>query len=133
MKYSSGYKYQLKEIFELKTDIFPSQDLYTKFITLRTDGTLKILDGYAWDGASGPTWDTDNTMTPSLVHDAFYQLLRAESLDMRWILEIDMLLHQMLLDRGMWTVRAWYWQTGLEIADGVAALPKNSKKILTVD
>ena len=35
---------------------------------------------YAWDGPSGPTIDTSNSMRASLVHDVLYQAMREEGL-----------------------------------------------------
>ena len=84
MEYRKGYKYQLAELFEIDTPITPSRSLTNEFIVLLPSGKLTISKGYAWDGPSGPTWDTDNSMTPSLVHDAFAQLMRENSLHQRW-------------------------------------------------
>ena len=41
------------------------------FFTLQEDGTLIVNKGFAWDGASGPTFDSRSSMRPSLVHDVF--------------------------------------------------------------
>jgi hypothetical protein len=38
--------------------------------------SLRIEKGYAWDGPSGPTIDTEDLMTASLAHDVCYQALR---------------------------------------------------------
>lgn len=55
-------------------------------ITLEKDGTLILDTGYEWDGASGPTWDTECTMRGSAVHDAFYRLMSEGKLPVgeRW-------------------------------------------------
>lgn len=129
MKYRKGYKYQLAEVFEMKTLIHPFKDIFTQFITLRKNGYLKIHSGYAWDGASGPTIDTENTKTPSLVHDALYQLMRQNELGIQWRVPADKLLREMMIERGMWKVRAWWWYRGLQVADGDAALPENAKEL----
>ena len=76
MKYRKGYKYQLADDYTIQIDTKPPEEIETQFISLSIDGLLTIKDGYAWDGPSGPTIDTPNFMTPSLVHDAIYQLMR---------------------------------------------------------
>ena len=48
-------------------------------MSLNESGCLQIAAGYAWDGASGPTIDTRNSMIASLVHDALYQLIREDN------------------------------------------------------
>ena len=80
MKYISGYKYQLYADEWMHTNIKPSDKIVTEYIELWLDGWMLVKKGYAWDGPSGPTWDTDDTMTPSLFHDAAYQLMRMKLL-----------------------------------------------------
>ncbi len=133
MKYREGYKYQLVETVILQTDIKPPETITTRFIILTSSGRLMILDGYAWDGPSGPTWDTDNSMTPSLFHDAIYQLLRASVLEPKWRKVADEYFHTMLLDREMWWFRAWFWTRQLKRWGGFAARPSNRKKVYEVE
>ncbi len=118
----SNYKYQLLEEFSYQTTITGFEANHD-FIQLREDGQLVIKKHYAWDGASGPTWDTKNSMRASLVHDAFYQLLRLESLPQSQIVPADQLFKKMLIEDGMSKVRAWIWYRGLRLANGAAAKP----------
>ena len=37
---------------------------------------ILVEDGYAWDGASGPTVDTRGSFEAALVHDVLYQCMR---------------------------------------------------------
>jgi len=73
------------------------------------NGVLHIQPKYAWDGASGPTIDTRNTMTPSLVHDAFYQLMREGVYPVSVKPYADRLFYEMLKERRMWFARARLW------------------------
>lgn len=130
VRYREGYKYQVAEDLTVQTDIRPDKYIRTKFITLSKRGKLTIKAGYAWDGASGPTVDTESTITPSCVHDALYQLMRLGLLGQEWRNPADRLLRKMLVERGMWRIRAWYWYRGLQVADGDAALPENKQKVL---
>lgn len=132
MKYRSGYKYQLAADVVLSTPIEPDETIVVEFITLHTNGKLEIKSGYAWDGASGPTWDTDNTMVASLFHDAIYQLLRKKLLLPFWRVRADAHMDKMLKDRGMNWLRRRIWRRGLKIAQGKAALPENVKKVYEV-
>ena len=41
---------------------------------------LYVYPGYRWDGASGPTIDSEDSMQASLFHDVVYQMLRERKL-----------------------------------------------------
>lgn len=113
MKYRSGYKYQLAEDYRhpgpVPPRLCPPADVIAPYIHLAQSGTLTVCKGYAWDGASGPTWDTPATMTPSLVHDAFYQLMRLGLVSRDCRETVDQLFYLMLRARGMFGPRAWLW------------------------
>lgn len=101
------YKYLLLEPFEIEID---EEDLYIDHDYIHCeDGLFIVKSGYAWDGASGPAIDTKDFMKASLVHDAFYQLMKIGSLDSKiWKPFADKLLYQMCLEAGMPSWRAWY-------------------------
>lgn len=109
LHYQGGYKYQTTGFFSMLTEINPPGIIFTEFITLRTDGFLFIERGYAWDGASGPTLDTKNSMRASLVHDAFYQLIREGQLPTAYRKDIDNFFYRILRKDGMSFIRAWVW------------------------
>jgi hypothetical protein len=129
IKYRSGYKHQLFEDYEVQTDIFPPVDIYTKHINLTTEGLLFIKQGYAWDGASGPTFDTKSSMRGSLVHDALYQLMRMGLLAFMWRYVIDKLLQTICVEDGMYRWRAWAWFKAVRWAAGSFALPENKREV----
>ncbi len=132
MKYKKGYKYQLAEDYAVYIQVFPMLDIYTRFIALTTKGLLTICRDYAWDGASGPTLDTEDTMVPALVHDTLYQLLREGYLSPDYLKDADEQLDRMLRKRGMSGIRRWIWRRGLALAGGAAALPENVKEVFEV-
>ena len=112
--YRRGYKYQLAEEFRIQTDIKPASDCVMEFITLRMDGLLIIRKGYAWDGPSGPTFDTKDFMRGSLVHDAIYQLI-GEGLILRtWKVYADESLSLVCGEDGMWKIRQWWVYQGVD-------------------
>ena len=47
------------------------------FISLNNEGLLTIREGYSWNGMTKCP-DSKNTMFPSLVHDALYQMMRID-------------------------------------------------------
>ena len=111
MKYSKrNWKYDLPEREVFKTRIKPDRTLKTDWITLQPDGTLTLEAGYAWDGPSGPTVDTPNSMRGSAIHDALYQLMKLGLLDTKWVGESNRELLRWLKRDGMWWFRrmAWY-------------------------
>ena len=116
MKYVKirDYKYKTAEHYEVVTGIFPPSPIYTEFIELDSTGLMSIKSGYSWDGPSGPTIDTKNFMTGSLVHDAFYQLIREGHLSRDYGHKANVLLREMCLNAGMSKFRAWYVYKSVE-------------------
>lgn len=107
--YRDGYKYQLAETYTQLTPIQPRDRIATDFIALDPDGTLIVATGYAWDGPSGPTFDTPCFMRGSLVHDALYQLMRDGHLSIDEHRQAaDDLLRDMCKEDGMSSLRAWW-------------------------
>jgi hypothetical protein len=131
MKYRTGYKYQLAADEHFQTPHRPDQNIFTRFIDLTTKGDMAVRGGYAWDGASGPTYDDDTNITPSLFHDAAYQLMREGHLPFSCWKAADDHLGEMCIERGMGKIRRWYWIAGLRLAGGSAAKPENVKETLT--
>ena len=130
MKYRSGYKYQLVDTHVEKTIIKPFNDLSCQFLFLGTSGALIIGSGYAWDGPSGPSIDTKNSIRASLVHDALYQLMRMGYLNEDWRKKADLELGRILKEDGMWGFRRWYWTKGVRLFAARAAKKGNTKAIL---
>ena len=130
MKYRDGYVYQLAETVIFRaTPIRPPARIETRFIALDWNGDLTIEEGYAWDGPSGPTLDTPGTMTPSLFHDAIYQLLREKRLAQEWRTVADEYMGALMDERGVWAWRRWLWVRELKKFAKSAADPKNAKKV----
>jgi hypothetical protein len=128
--YTKGYKYQLQGNVVIYLPQFKHvPKIETEYISLR-NGYLYIRQGYAWDGASGLTYDSKNTIQGSLAHDALYQLMRMGLLPFRYWKKADIELKRICKDDGMSSFRAWYWIMALALAGGSAAKTKNKKEIL---
>lgn len=132
--YKAGYKYQLQADYaiDLTRDIpaLPVVWADTKFITIQ-QGVLTVKNGYAWDGPSGPTIDTPAGIYASLVHDALYQLCRAQLISASLRPQIDKLFAAMLRDGGMWGVRARIWFNGVRVGGGAHVGVADEPPVLT--
>lgn len=128
--YKEGYKYQLTRDYFVQTNICPPVDIITPYVHLSKTGLLRLLRGYAWDGASGPTVDTDSSMRGSAGHDGFYQLFRLGLLDISWRKDVDKLLKKHCIEDGMWVIRAEIWEDMVRTFARSAALPENERKEL---
>lgn len=127
--YKSGYKYQLYKNYRTKIDIL-GHNIHTKYIILE-NGKLLIKKGYCWDGASGPTIDTKNSMRASLVHDALYQLCRMCYLDStEYKNKIDKIFYNICIEDGMLRFRAWLWYIGVRKFGKSSTSWRNLKKVL---
>ncbi len=107
MKYRSlrKWKYELLESMEIRVNI--SATAKSKYLWLSTN-RLKVYKHYAWDGPSGPTFDTKTFMRGSLFHDALCQLIGDGLLDKKYRKYADQLLRKIILEDGMNKFRAWY-------------------------
>ena len=129
MKYKSGYKYQLAGDEEFQTDFRPGEPISTKFITLNTDGLLRLINGYAWDGTSGPVIDRKTNMRGSAGHDGLYQLMRMRLLDHHKWRDADKEFSRILKQDRAWKLTVKIDMLGLKIAGGKAAHPDNRREI----
>ena len=107
MKYKSGYRY-VSEDAEIRSVLLP--DAQAQYVGI-SQGILVIAARYAWDGASFTLFKWFGTpkswLTPSLVHDALYQLIREGLLDRQYREAADRLFREMLIERGVWRIVAW--------------------------
>ena len=130
MKFKKGYKYQLTEESEFfQTRMRPDKDIETTFISLKMDGEMEVFPSYAWDGASGPTWDSNSNYRGSLGHDAEAQLMRIGLLSRSFRLASNKDLYDWCLEDGMWRIRAKSWKIALDKLGAPSTDPKNRKKI----
>jgi len=95
------YKYTFFENYQHPTDFRPPHPISTRFIDHDTNGLLTIKKNYAWDGPSGPAFDTKNIMRGSLVHDALYQLMHDEHIPLEKREVADWLLREICFQDGM--------------------------------
>lgn len=127
--YIAGVKYQLARKVRVKTSI-KGYRVHGHFYDLYEDGLLEIRKGYGWDGPSGPTRDTKNSLPGSLVHDVLYEMMRKGLLPRRLRKLVDKEFHRLLLSDGMWKLRADTWYYAVRIGARGAASSKARKKIL---
>lgn len=126
IRYQGGYKYQLFEEYVVTVGIAQANDIVTDFIDLSPVGRLVIKKGYAWDGPSGPTFDTLNFMRGSLVHDALYQLMRQKHLDRDVFRdEADDELEKICREDGMSWARSKWVHLGVRVFGGKATEEPN--------
>lgn len=117
IRYSEGYKYQLEALYACETPVTGTlieDDLFT----LYESGLLVIRKGFAWDGASGPTFDSKSSMRASLVHDVFCICMRDGRLSYeKWQDTVNEFFRQQCIEDGMWHWRAGLWHAAVELAD----------------
>lgn len=128
--YTSGYKYQLKEDYNVQLPESPRVYIDHPFFSLTINGLLGLKAGYAWDGPSGPVIQTSTFMRASLVHDALYQFMREGYVTQDFRPKADLILKQFCLEDGMSSLRAWYVYQAVKLLGTPFAKPKNKKEIL---
>lgn len=108
----------------MQTDVI-GHHITGEFYELLPSGMLIIKLGYAWDGASGPTVDTDDSMRGSLVHDVLCQMIRRGQLPKSLLGLVNAVFHDILIEDGMWKVRAGIWKDAVDtFADNCVEKPE---------
>ena len=121
-----AWKYRLTQDHIEDIEILPPDNVNirakdgTLIASLSITGRLFIARDYCYDGASGPTIDTPDTMRPSLLHDVMYQYMRLGILPQDPFKEqADRLLQRRLIEDGKklaaketsWLKRKWIEST----------------------
>ena len=127
------WKYVLREDYRTEFPVWFFRDgedfsLTPKLFLGIVGKELVILKGYAWNGASGPTLDTDSTMGPALVHDALYQLMRMRVLPLRMRRLADAWFRDLLKEEGMLFFRRWYFFAAVRLFGRSSADPDAVKR-----
>jgi hypothetical protein len=131
--YKGDYKYVSAAVETYETGIMTDRAYGFTHGRLLPSGELTIEKSYAWDGPSGPTFDTSTVMRGSLVHDCLYQLLREtdfgapETHDQRRE-QADEILYRICIEDGMWEWRA-RWILAAVRKTGSSATVRRQRKI----
>ena len=131
MKYRDGYKYQLTEQLLFETDIRPGRNVRSRWVELDKCGILRVREGFAWDGASGPVFDRLANMRGGCIHDALYYLMRNGHIPRNLWRAADLEYAKALREDGAWRITVAVDLFGLKLAAGRAAHPRDKKRILT--
>ena len=130
--YREGIKYYTTRDYEIQTGIPPPFEMHHGFISYYEDGRMEVRAGMPWDGPSGPTMDTKDSMRGSLIHDCYYELMRAGLLNPDFYRkDADKLLRRLCIEDGMYEWRADMWYVGVREGAGPAADPKSEKPELS--
>jgi hypothetical protein len=129
--YAEGYKYQLVKDYDVAVDII-GETIDSDYIKLTADGMLTVKKGYAWDGPSGPTIDTKDSMRGALIHDALYQSMRDHGLDRsKYKAVADTEFRKACEEDGMSWLRAFYFYYGVKLFGSKSTKPEGDYPIKT--
>jgi hypothetical protein len=123
LKYRAGYKYVTHADYVIDIPL-QGYEVAHEYFTLDAAGRLWIRRGYAWDGASGLTIDTDSSIIGSLVHDVLFQMLREGRLPQTTFTPANEILRRLCVNDGMYGWRAEIWRKAVEKFGSVHAAVK---------
>jgi len=112
--YRRGYKYVLAGEYSTLLHFSLPAAVVHRWFTISACGVIWIADGYAWDGPSGPTFDTPDSMRGSLIHDVLYQAMSEGLLSTAYRPHADLELELVCLEDDMPAVRARAWRTAVQ-------------------
>lgn len=127
IKYRKGYKYSLWETYRVRLYFIRGVSFEHRLFKLTEDGMLTIYEDYPWDGASGPTIDTSNSMRGSLVHDALFEAMRLGLLSQDFFHAANEEFRAILLEDEMSRLRSTIWFDGVEDFGSAHAAVKSPK------
>ena len=118
-KLARDYKYEVTE----------NRSVYIRFklpMTYRVplchfelgDQSIHFSKGFKWDGPSGPTIDTPDSMEASLVHDFLYSLMRDGDLPKKWRRRADLIFRRLPKRHKMPFLRRWAWWISVRFFGG---------------
>jgi hypothetical protein len=121
---------QLCSEFRFQLPVAPGYAGRSGFISFDKEGRVTVAPGYVWDGASGPTIDTPDTVCGSLGHDVMYELMRLGKLS-NFIYKpvADLWHYNRLRIDGMPDFRAWAWYRAVQAFGGKSTDPENQQDI----
>ena len=93
----------------------------TDWLSLDGEGLLTVRAGYAWDGASGPVIHSADNMRASLIHDAYYQLIRLGLVHYAYRAAADRVYRRVCIEDGMSLDRAESHYVALRVFGAMAA------------
>lgn len=129
----AGYKYRVARDCYVDLPWLKGVSFDSEWINIEpTMGRLTGKAGYCYDGASGPTIDTDDSMRGTLWHDIGYQLIRLGVLPKKPYKKLfDKLLRDTCIDAGMPEIRADLWHEFVTGFGNIFGLGKDGRgKIL---
>lgn len=126
--FKRGYKYQTTRTYYIELHVTPFAPIELPFVRMNMQGRTFIWAGYAWNGASGPTIDTLDSMITSLVHDLGYQLIRLGLIDPSYKTYFDKLLVVIGIEDGMLVLRVEGWKVAVELFGGSSCRPSAEPK-----
>jgi hypothetical protein len=122
----AGAKISLTE-FEFQIPVAPGFAGKHGLVSWTAKGKFTVSIRYIWDGASGPTFDTDDTVQASLGHDVGYELMAAGILSSDIFKPVfDLWFYEQLIKDGMIQFRAFAWYKAVKVL-GVPVLGANDR------
>ena len=109
------FKYRMAEDEEFKLPADFYSIVHTEEFLSLHHGVLTVKAGYLWDGTSGPTFDTVETMRGGAAHDALYELMRKGIIPQCMKGAVDLYFKGILLEDHMDKLRAWYFHKGVAV------------------
>ena len=110
------YKYQLLRMKRYNGTCLQGITLDHEYVNIK-DTIIEIRKGYMWDGVSGFI-DLDSMLGGSLVHDAMYQMLRADLLEPHHRSTADQLFKTIIKRDGTSKLLSWIAHTAVRALGG---------------
>lgn len=133
IKYSDGYKYQLKNTIIIQTRLRPPRPcLIQGYVFLDIDGMLYIYEAYAWDGCTMAP-NTEKNRLGCLVHDALKQLMQEGKLDKSFDPQCSQVLHDVMVEQGCYKAEADLFRWATRVFGGKFMKPKEQYVLIRPD
>jgi hypothetical protein len=117
-----------KKLHSIFTFQIPAPGYSGDYETIEFDkkGNVTVFPGFSWDGASGPTIDTPDTVCAALGHDVVYKLMGQRLLPSTYKDYADKWFYDRLIKDGVLSFRAFAWYKAVQLF----GIPKHSLDVV---
>jgi hypothetical protein len=93
------WKYRVVKDIWVQTS-FVGYDIDHTYFTVFSSGLILLKKEYCYDGPSGPTIDTPDTMVPAAPHDVIYQCMRLGLIPLSERIKADKMFYDLMVAEG---------------------------------
>ena len=128
--YKKCYDRKVRHDFTFNVNIKPSKTVKMDYVTLTSDGVLKIKEGYHYDSHNMLSFlDTPSMNRAIIIRDALLQILVVGNLNVKYRRAAERVYREVMIKGGTTPLRAWYHYLKVRLLDDEDVYPETAKNV----